>query len=80
MRSGWSLGFHHDMSAAEPVQLTLAIDPVSDPITGAICDGGGKRVEFSGWLGFAAALEQLLGVPQQNAATITGTEFSPERP
>ena len=52
--------FDRDMSPADRIQLTLAIDPVSDPITGALGDDRGQSVEFSGWLGFAAALEQLL--------------------
>ena len=74
MRSGSSLRFYRDMSAAEPVQLTLAIDPASEPITGAICDRSGKRVEFSGWLGFASALEELLGASRPRTAA---TAFTP---
>jgi hypothetical protein len=68
------------MSAAETVQLTLAIDPASEPITGTVCDGSGKRVEFSGWLGFASALEQLLGAPRLSTPAGIMTELSPEQP
>jgi hypothetical protein len=68
------------MSAADPVQLTLAIDRASDPITGALRDGSGNSVEFSGWLGFAAALEQLLGAPRRSARPEPVGEVSPKTP
>jgi hypothetical protein len=48
------------MTPAQRVELTVAIDPASDPITGSVGDPRGGNVEFAGWLGFAAALEELL--------------------
>lgn len=42
------------------MQLTLDIDPASDPIAGTLQDARGRAVEFSGWLGFAGAIDQLL--------------------
>jgi hypothetical protein len=69
MRSGMTLRFDYGMSTVPRVQFTLAIDPVSEPITGAIRDAQGHSVEFSGWLGFAVALEELLTAePASNAA------------
>jgi hypothetical protein len=64
------LRFDYGMTSAPRVQFTVAIDPVSEPIAGAIRDGQGQSVEFSGWLGFAAALESLLTTLRQasNAA------------
>ena len=68
------------MGPADRVQLTLAIDSASDPITGALGDGHDKSVEFSGWLGFAAALEELLSAPGRNAAAQRLGEVSPKQP
>jgi hypothetical protein len=65
------LRFDFDMNSAQRAQFTLDIDVAAEPITGAVGDGGGQRVEFSGWLGFAAALEELLsplrGLPVEPA-------------
>jgi hypothetical protein len=55
------------MDTTPRVEFMLAIDPASEPIAGAIGDGRGRNVEFSGWLGFAAALEELLS-PLREAA------------
>jgi hypothetical protein len=57
------------MNAGPRLEFTLAIDPASEPIAGAIGDSRGHRVEFSGWLGFAAALEELLS-GSRDAATV----------
>jgi hypothetical protein len=57
--------FDYGMSSVPRLQFTLAIDPASEPIAGAIKDAQGQSVEFSGWLGFAAALEDLLGTLRQ---------------
>jgi hypothetical protein len=52
----------------------------SDPITGAIGDGRGQNVEFSGWLGFASVLEELLSDPSPgHDAPLTG-EVSLQHP
>jgi hypothetical protein len=40
-------------------RLTLEIDPGGDPITGRVADDR-DTWPFSGWLAFAAALEQAL--------------------
>jgi hypothetical protein len=42
------------------MQLRLEIDPGSEPITGTLEGGQDQAIEFSGWLGFAAAIEQAL--------------------
>lgn len=68
------------MGTADRVQLTLAIDPASDPITGALGDDRGESVEFSGWLGFASALEELLSAPRPAAAAPPAGEVSLQRP
>ena len=68
------------MSPTDRVQLTLAIDPASDPITGALRDDRGQTVEFSGWLGFAAALEELLSALPRSAAAEEVGEVSLEQP
>jgi hypothetical protein len=69
------------MSTADRVHFTVAIEPPSDPITGAVRDPGGRSVEFAGWLGFAAALEQLLSAGRQRAATPPELSLGhPERP
>jgi len=48
------------MSTGRPVQLQLEIDPASVPVTGTIHDASGRAIEFTGWLGFAAAIEKAL--------------------
>lgn len=48
------------MSKDERVQLVLDVDPAADPIRGALQDTHGHTVEFAGWLGFAAAIEEAL--------------------
>jgi len=48
------------MSTGRPVQLQLEIDPASEPVTGTIHDASGRAIEFTGWLGFAAAIEKAL--------------------
>jgi hypothetical protein len=58
------------MNAAPRLEFTLTIDPVSEPIVGAINDQRGQSVEFSGWLGFAAALEELLETQRQPSSTV----------
>jgi hypothetical protein len=58
--SAAELRFDPHMTTAARVELTLDIDPISDPIAGALRSTGGDPIEFSGWLGFAAALEELL--------------------
>ena len=40
--------------------LTLEFELRTDPIAGLLVDEFGERVEFSGWLGLALALEQAL--------------------
>jgi hypothetical protein len=40
-------------------RLVLTIDDGSEPIQGSVTDGD-NALPFSGWLGLAAALEQLL--------------------
>ena len=67
------------MGPPDHINLTLSIDPVSDPITGALGDCHGKRIDFSGWIGFAAALEELLGAERQSATAQHVDELSPER-
>lgn len=60
--------FHGTVSTIQRVHLTLDIDPASEPITGSIRDFAGQSVEFAGWLGFAAALEELLTTGRQRLA------------
>jgi hypothetical protein len=40
--------------------LVIDLDPGSGPPTGRICDATGIAHPFSGWLGFASVLGQLL--------------------
>jgi hypothetical protein len=57
-----SLGrFDSRVSTRPRVTLRLEIDPASEPITGTLAGAPGRPIEFSGWLGFAAAIEQALG-------------------
>jgi hypothetical protein len=48
------------MSTGKHVHLQLDLDPAADPIDGALQDADGHAVEFSGWLGFAAAIQSAL--------------------
>lgn len=83
MRGRIAIGFDASMDISERIELTLAIDRVSEPIAGAIGDGRGRSVEFSGWLGFAAAIEAVLATPTEppigGAADVqaTGVNSSP---
>jgi hypothetical protein len=40
--------------------MTLELDVGADPIAGTLRDRRGHSVEFSGWLGLAAALEEVV--------------------
>jgi hypothetical protein len=53
-------GLIDPVSTNERVQVQLDLDPAADPIRGALKDVSGHAVEFSGWLGFAAAIEEVL--------------------
>jgi hypothetical protein len=70
------------VSTIQRVHLTLEIDPASDPVTGALRDLAGQNVEFAGWLGFAAALEELISsAGRQRPATIPAlSREHPEQP
>lgn len=47
-------------SPAAPLRTAqLAIDPDSEPITGAVTSEDGARQAFKGWLELAAVLEEL---------------------
>jgi len=63
--------FDREMSSAQRLVLTLEVDPASDPITGSVGVAHGDTVEFLGWLGFAAALEQLLSAQRRSAPAVT---------
>ena len=51
------------MSTDRRAQLRLVIDAAAEPITGTLECASGQAIEFSGWLGFAAAIEQALVRP-----------------
>ena len=70
MRRGCEISFDDAMTSIQRLQLTLVLDPASDPITGTVGDAHGKSVDFSGWLGFAAALEQLLSAARPTSAEL----------
>jgi hypothetical protein len=57
------------MTTAARVELTLDIDPISEPIAGTVRGVRGEAIEFSGWLGFAAALEELLSALRAPSAS-----------
>lgn len=48
------------MAQAQRIQVVLEFDTGSTPISGRLRDAHGRDVEFSGWLGLAAALEEVL--------------------
>jgi hypothetical protein len=79
MQNRMQVRFDYCMNAAPRLQFTLAIDPASEPIAGAIKDGQGRSVEFSGWLGFAAALEELLGTLRQTPKAAEQPPVWPKR-
>jgi hypothetical protein len=55
------VSFDDGMSTGRRAQLRLVIDAAAEPITGTLETLSGQAIEFSGWLGFAAAIEQALG-------------------
>jgi len=63
----------HEVDAALPLRVVLELDLGSETIGGRI-EGPDGPLEFSGWLGLASALEQLLG-----SATRPGTVSSKSR-
>lgn len=67
------------MSTGRRVHVRLEIDPASEPITGTLEDALGQVIEFSGWLGFAAAIEQALG-PARRADSATLRVAQPSAP
>jgi hypothetical protein len=56
------------MTSVGRIEFMLDIDPSSDPIAGAVRDESGDAIEFSGWLGFASALETMLSASREAAA------------
>jgi hypothetical protein len=52
-------------------QLQLDLDPESDPIVGELSDERGTKFTFTGWLGFANAIEKAIAnlppVPAERA-------------
>ena len=50
-----------DMSAGrDRISVRLCLEPGSDPLSGFVVTTGGQTHTFQGWLGLAAALEELL--------------------
>jgi hypothetical protein len=50
------------MQSTALIVLTLAIDRGSDPIEGRITDESGRKHEFSGWMGLARAISEVLAI------------------
>jgi hypothetical protein len=48
------------VATGQRTQLVLELDTGSTPMSGCLQDPHGRSVEFSGWLGLAAALEEVL--------------------
>jgi hypothetical protein len=46
-----------------PQKLTLEVDRRAESIAGRLCDDRGTTFPFTGWLGFASALQQALDHP-----------------
>jgi hypothetical protein len=59
MRPGLPPGEYHPVAPSR--HLLLDLDPESDPIVGALSNERGARYAFTGWLGFASALEKAMG-------------------
>lgn len=70
MREGCEISFDGAMTSIQRIELTLVLDPASDPITGTFTGAHGESVDFSGWLAFAAALEQLLSATRPTSADL----------
>ena len=56
------------MSAAVPLRVALELDLDAETIGGRL-EGPNGPLEFSGWLGLASALEQLLGSATSEVST-----------
>lgn len=50
----------HTVPTDRHLELHLQIDPQADPITGRLSDAGHRSRAFRGWLGLAAAIEELI--------------------
>ncbi len=56
------------MGPAEPLKVALELDLGAETIGGRL-EGPDGPLEFSGWLGLASALEQVIGpAPQANTS------------
>ncbi len=57
-----------DVGPAEPLKVALELDLGAETIGGRL-EGPDGPLEFSGWLGLASALEQVIGpAPQANTS------------
>jgi hypothetical protein len=60
MRSAATIGVIPDVASAPRRRLILEVEDGSDPIVGCVRDEQAASFDFSGWLGFASALQEAL--------------------
>jgi hypothetical protein len=71
--STWVISFDQAVNDRDRVRVMLELDVGSEPIVGSL-QADGRRLDFSGWVGLATALEEAIlaaadGSPGWSAAT-----------
>jgi hypothetical protein len=55
------------------IKVQLELHASGDALTGAITSGGGPPVQFSGWIGLVAAIDDLVENEKRVADSVTPT-------